>query len=97
MGEQKNKDISSLATYVLMGRVRKIALLETAKAPITASFLAKRHRLRRESFSRAFSDLKIKGLVVCVNKTNIRMRFYKTTKKGNEISNEIIDLGYRSI
>ncbi len=54
-----------------------------------ASFLAHKMNKHREVISRIFLDLQKQGLVKCKNQHAPSFRYYKITKKGKEILEEL--------
>lgn len=77
-----------LISYVNRGKVRKEVLRFLTK-PATPTEISKKIKVHRSSVSRALIDLEKKGLVKCLTPNEAVYRYYKISKKGNELLKRI--------
>lgn len=75
-----------LAAYVMVSSYRDKALNVLAKDDLlTPTVIAKRCDIRTNHISKTLTELKNKGLVVCVNEEAHKGRLYKITDLGKEV------------
>lgn len=70
------------------GHLRR-RVLTTLESPNTATNIAKALKSHRSTVSQVLIDLENQGYVECLDKKEPYNRFYKRTKKGNEMSTEL--------
>ncbi len=75
-------------SFVNRSKNRKLILFKLAK-PTTPTVLAKELNLHRSVVSRALLGLEKEGLVVCLNPQSKKERYYKLTRKGQEIRRKV--------
>ena len=69
----------------------RLEILKTlANKPQIASFLAGKLEKHREVISRIFLDLQEIGLAKCSNPESPSFRYYKITKKGKNVLEELV-------
>lgn len=78
-----------LRIFLARSKLRITVLRELESKQQIASFLAKKMRKHREVISRVFLDLRKRGLAVCTNPEAPSFRYYKITKKGKQVLNEV--------
>ncbi len=77
-----------MISFINSAKNRKLVLFKLAK-PTTPTALAKELHLHRSVVSRALLDLEKKGLVICLNPQSKKERYYKLTKKGEDIRKKV--------
>ena len=86
MGKEVSDDIR---IFLARSKLRLEVLKALNEKPQIASFLAHKLKKHREVISRIFLDLQKQGLAKCKNPQSPSFRYYKITKKGKEILNEL--------
>ena len=71
--------------FFARSKLRLEILKELGKKPQIASFLAQKIGKHREVISRIFLDLQEIGLAKCKNPQSPNFRYYKITKKGEDV------------
>lgn len=77
-----------LVSFINRSKNRKVILLHIKK-PSTPTILAKELNLYRSVISRSLLALEKKGLVKCLNPEDKKQRYYKLTRKGEELRKSI--------
>lgn len=77
----------SLAAYVLMSSYRERAVNVLHDNVMTPKYIAYHCKVRTNHISKTLSELKEKGIVVCINEEAHKGRLYKLTELGQEIYN----------
>ena len=77
----------SLAAYVLMSSYRERAVNVLHDNVMTPKYIAEHCNVRSNHISKTLSELKEKGIVVCINEHAHKGRLYKLTELGHEIYN----------
>ena len=81
-----DKRCFKLAAYVMVSSYRDRALNVLAKDDLlTPTVIAKKCDVRPNHISKTLSELKNKGLVVCINEECKRGRLYQLTDLGKEV------------
>jgi len=75
-------------SFVNRSKNRKLILFKIVK-PITPTALSKELNLHRSVISRSLLDLEKQGIVSCLNPESKKERYYKVTKKGEELKRKI--------
>lgn len=75
-------------SFINRSKNRKLILFKLTK-PITPTALAKELKIHRSVVSRALLDLQREGLVECLNPKSKKERYYRVTRKGEEIRRKI--------
>ncbi len=78
-----------LLIFFARSKLRLGVLKELEEKPQIASFLAQRLGKHREVISRIFLDLQGIGLAKCKNPKSPSFRYYKITKRGREVLEQI--------
>lgn len=87
------KEISDeLKIFFARSRLRLEVLKALREKPQIASFLAHKMQRHREVISRIFLDLQNINLALCKNPESPSFRYYKITKKGKEILEELEEI-----
>ncbi|MFX0178385.1 MAG: hypothetical protein ACFE85_19395 [Candidatus Hodarchaeota archaeon] len=79
-----------LLIFFARSKLRVEVLKKLNEKPQIASFLAQALMKHREVISRVFLDLHEKGLAECKNPESPHFRYYKITKKGQNVLKEIV-------
>ncbi len=77
-----------LISFVNSSKNRKLILLKLEK-PTTPTILAKELNLHRSVVSRSLIDLEKRKLVSCLNPESKKERYYKVTRKGEDIRKQL--------
>lgn len=88
----KNEISDELRIFFARSRLRLDVLKALREKPQIASFLAHRMKKHREVISRIFLDLQEQGLAKCRNPEAPSFRYYKITKKGKIILEELEEI-----
>ena len=75
--------------FFARSKLRLEVLKELKNKPQIASFLATKLKKHREVISRIFLDLQEVGLTECSNPKSPHFRYYKITKKGKKVLDEL--------
>ena len=81
-------------SWVYRGSLRR-RVLKALESPNTATNLSKLLDSHRSTISQILIDLEEKGILECLDKDEPYNRFYKRTKKGEEINTEVSKLNQK--
>jgi len=71
--------------YVMASKYRETIIKKLSKKNYMPSILAKETNLRLSHISRALKELKIKNLIVCLNKESKKGKIYSLTDSGKRL------------